>query len=247
MPLTPPAAGGARITKRPRRSGSEPDPLEQLRDDLEVGNESTELSLPRLGVAAEDRGRMDGGEHVLGQVRLHGNAALARDPELAPEQRLRGRRSEADEHARPDDLELRLEPGIAGRNLGPVWLLVDAPLAACDPLEVLDDVGQIDLLPVDARVCERLVEELPGRADERPAELVLLVAGLLADEHRLGVLGALAEHDLRPRLVEVARGAAGGLFAQFGEFRSGHAFAVPGRPRAEPRATMALAAPWPRG
>ena len=48
----------------------------------------------------------------------------------------------------------------------------------------------------------------PGRTDERPAGQVLLVAGLLADEHDRRVERAFAEHRLRRVLVEVAAGAA---------------------------------------
>jgi hypothetical protein len=190
---------------------------------------------------------VDGGEHVLGEVRRNRNTALARDPELAPEQRLRSGRPEADEHPRLNSLELGFEPRLAGRDLRPVRLLMDAALPPCDPLEVLDDVGQIDMLAVDPSVCERLVEELPGGADERVVQLVLLVAGLFADEHRLGILGTLAEHNLCPGLVEVAGGAARGLLAELIELRTGHGLAVPGGPPSESRATMALAAPWPRG
>src|SRR2546426_3827208 len=41
------------------------------------------------------------------------------------------------------------------------------------------------------------------------------VAGLLAHEHGAGGVEPFAEHGLRPRLVEGARGAAGGRRAQF--------------------------------
>jgi len=96
---------------------------------------------------------------------------------------------------------------------------VDAALAATDPFEVLDGVGDVDLRAVDARVLQRLVEELPGWADEGPALQVLLVAGLLADEDDLGARLALAEDGLGAGLVEVAGGAAGGGLAQFCEAR----------------------------
>ena len=119
---------------------------------------------------------------------------------------------------------------------------MDSALAAYDPLEVLDDIGQVDVLAVDSRVGEGPVEQLPGGADERTAEFVLLVSGLLADEHRLGVRWALAEHDLRRGLVEVAGRAFGSLSPELVELRSDHAFAVPRGPPPESRATMA-----PRG
>ena len=45
---------------------------------------------------------------------------------------------------------------------------------------------------------------LPGRADERLARAVLVVAGLLADEHDPRVRRPLAEHGLRGRLPQLA-------------------------------------------
>src|SRR5690242_11641331 len=162
---------------------------------------------------------MDRGDDALRKVRLDQLAALLRDPEVAPEQGLCGGRTEADQHARPDHLELRLEPRATGCDLRPVRLLVDAALAAGLPLEVLDDVRDVDLAAVDARVLEGLVEKLPGRADERLALEVLLVARLLADEENLGLRGALAEDRLRPGLVERAGGAAGRGLAELRQAR----------------------------
>src|SRR3712207_8598645 len=46
---------------------------------------------------------------------------------------------------------------------------------------------------VDAGLGQRLVQQPPGRADERLALAVLLVTGLLADEHDPGGLRPLAE------------------------------------------------------
>ena len=67
------------------------------------------------------------------------------------------------------------------------------------PLEVLDRVGDVDLVAVDAGGGERLVEQAPRGADERMALFVLLVAGLLADEHDARVTRPLAEDGLRAR------------------------------------------------
>ena len=129
-------------------------------------------------------------------------------------------------------------------------------------LKCLTDVGHVDL-PVDAGILERLVEELPGGPDERLPGLVLLVAGLLPDEHGLCTLASLAENGLRSALVEVARGAGGGRLAELGqgrplrdEWRRGLVEAEAGgacdgvtRRVCSGIATYdyALAAPWPRG
>src|SRR5919109_70307 len=161
---------------------------EMRRDRLQVADEGRELGL--------------------------GVAAVLRDAKVAAEQRLRGGRAEGDENARLHDRELGVQPRATRGDLGPVRLLVDAPLPARLPLEVLDDVRDVRERAVDAGLLERPVEQLPGRADERFAGLVLLIAGLLADEHRLRFRQSFAEDGLRPGLPEVARLASGGSVAE---------------------------------
>ena len=80
-------------------------------------------------------------------------------------------------------------------------------------------VGDVDLLAVDAHFLQRAVEHLPCRSDERFAGEVFLVAGLLADQHQLGVLRAFAEYGLGCVFPERAGAAIGGLFAQGVEAR----------------------------
>src|SRR5205823_2679320 len=80
--------------------------------------------------------------------------------------------------------------------------------------EVLDDVRDVDLRTIDAGGLERAIEELPGGTDERPADEVLVVARLLADEDDLGMGAALAEDRLRPALPEAARLAVDGGIAE---------------------------------
>jgi len=163
-----------------------------------------------------DRGEDDGRE-----VALHRLAALLRHAELAAEQRLRGCRAEADQHRRPHDGELRVEPRAAGRDLAPARLLVDAPLPPRRPLEVLDHVRHVGERAVDPGLLERLVEEASGRADERASLAVLAVAGLLADEHGAGAGAALAEDGLGGRAPERARLAAGRGLAERGKGGTG--------------------------
>ena len=57
------------------------------------------------------------------------------------------------------------------------------PRSAGDELEVLDRVGDVGEVPVDARRVERLVQEFSCRTDERFTDAVFLIAGLFADEH----------------------------------------------------------------
>jgi hypothetical protein len=53
-----------------------------------------------------------------------------------------------------------------------------------------------------SQILQRPVEDASGRADERLAAEVLFVAGLLADEHEMSGLAALARHRLRCVFIE---------------------------------------------
>ena len=79
---------------------------------------------------------------------------------------------------------------------------------------MLDGVCDVDTAAIDARLLERLVEHTSSRADKRLAFDVLPIAGLLSDEHDLGVFRALAEHGLRAGGVEVTGATGGGRIAQ---------------------------------
>jgi len=82
--------------------------------------------------------------------------------------------------------------------------LVDPALAARLPLEVLDGIGEVGDALVEPCLAHRLAQELTGRADERLAAAILLLAGGLADKHQRRIPRADAEHDRSPRRVELA-------------------------------------------
>src|SRR5437870_3311903 len=149
---------------------------------------------------------MHGGHDRLRELVLEDLAAHLHHPERPAEQRLRRGGAEADEHLRFHHCELRLEPGAAGGDLARVRLLVQSPLPARGPLEVLHDVGDVDELAIDARLLQGAVEQLASRADEGAAELVLAVSRLLSDEDRAGRRHPFAEDRLRSRLVQGAGG-----------------------------------------
>ena len=140
------------------------DLADRLRGDLQVADERCVFLLAAFGVAAQDRARVDRGEHVLGEVGLDRLAALPRDAKLPAEQRLGSGRAEADEHPRLDRRELAFQPRPAGLDLGPRSASGGCGACRARPLEVLDHVGDVDRLAVDAGVDERLVEELSPRA-----------------------------------------------------------------------------------
>src|SRR5438067_12327280 len=112
---------------------------------------------------------MDRRRDVIGEVGLDPLAALARDPKLAAQQGLLGRRAQADEHARTHDGELRFEPRAAGGELAPARLRVDAAFAPGLPLEMLDRVRDVGRTTTDAGTIESVVEEPAGRTGRRRA------------------------------------------------------------------------------
>ena len=61
----------------------------------------------------------------------------------------------------------------------------------------LDDVGDIDVGPLEPDRVDHPRQKLAGSSDERPREPVLLRAGALADEHQIGVGIALARHGIQ--------------------------------------------------
>ena len=81
--------------------------------------------------------------------------------------------------------------------------LMKAAFAGGLPLKVLDGVGHVDRLAIDARLDQCLVEQASGGSDKRMALEVLFIAGLLADHHYAGVSRAFTKNGLRPELVQV--------------------------------------------
>jgi hypothetical protein len=69
---------------------------------------------------------------------------------------------------------------------------------------MLDGVGDVDGVAVDAGRLAHAVEQLAGRADEGLAGQVFLVARLLADEHDLRLLRPFAAHGLGRELPQLA-------------------------------------------
>src|SRR5439155_9344717 len=77
-----------------------------------------------------------------------------------------------------------------------------------------DAVRDVHVLAAKADLTEQAVEQLAGRAHERLALLVLVVARRLPDEHEAGLRIAGAEHDLGPALRQPAAGAGRSLPSQ---------------------------------
>src|SRR4029078_1529281 len=107
----------------------------------------------------------------------------AADRDALAEQTHRRGRAERDDHAWLQQLELGEEPGLADLHLAAIGALMESLLADLLELEVLDRVGQPDVLAREPDRRERAVEHATGGTDERMTGEVFAIAGLLADEH----------------------------------------------------------------
>ena len=119
------------------------------------------------------------------------------------------RRPERNDDGGPDQLQLQLDPRPAGPDVGGGGSLVEPPLSARAPAEVLHDIRDEDLLAIDAGRFERLVEDASGRSDEDVTVDVLAIARLLAREEEPGIPWPLAEDGLCRPFPELARSASG--------------------------------------
>src|SRR5438093_2038706 len=163
---------------------------------------------------------MDRREDKRGKRRRDELAAMRSTLQLKADKRMSRRSAQADDRPRLDELNLSIEPRPARRNLAGVRFLVNASLAARLPLEVLDDVGDVDRGAIDAGVLERAIEQLAGRSDERMSREVFGIARLLADEHELSFAPAFAEDGLRASLVQIASLTVSRRLADGGQRRS---------------------------
>ncbi len=107
------------------------------------------------------------------------------------------RGAERDDELGVHEFQLLVEPPAIVPDLACRRLLVDAALAALLELEVLDGVGDVDAVPIDAGVRHRPLQELAGGSHEWPALPVFLVARLLADEGDRGADGTFAQDRTR--------------------------------------------------
>src|SRR5262245_8550095 len=131
-------------------------------------------------------------------VHLAVHVADAYTPTECPGQR---GAAEGHDHLGIDQLDLAVQPGPAGSELGTLRRPVVRRPA-------LDRVADRDLRPVQPDLGQQLVEELTGPADEREPALVLAAPGRLTDEQHASAGRIDAWDDPLPGLRQSARGAA---------------------------------------
>jgi hypothetical protein len=103
-----------------------------------------------------------------------------------------------------NDFNLCLQPRLTGYHLPDRRFLVQAPLAALDPFEMLDGVGDVNLVARTTHFSEGFVQETTCRSDERMALAIFHVAWLFTNEHDACVFRPLAENRLGRVLVQIA-------------------------------------------
>ena len=101
------------------------------------------------------------------------------------------------EHARLDACDLRLQPRQASTDLARVGPSMQSSLAAWLPLEMLDDVGDVGGITIDAGIRESSIEQTPRRSDKGSAGKILVVPRCFADQHERCMTPALAKYRLR--------------------------------------------------
>lgn len=169
----------------------------------QVFNQPIDLASPiDIGPQAKNRRRMNGRRHVRHEVGLQQLSTLLGDLEFGPEQGFGRGRAQADQHLGFDQIDLGLQPGQARTNLASIGRLVQPPTAASLPLEVLDHVGDIRVVALDAGALQRLVEQAAGRPHEGLAGDVLAVARHLADQHQASILPTFTKDGLRAALPQ---------------------------------------------
>ena len=93
-------------------------------------------------------------------------AALARDAKRRAEDRLRRRRSEADQQLSFDQTQLRFQPRTAGSDLPRIWFPMNPAFPAGLLLKMLHRVRDINFFAINSGFFERLIHDFPSRPDE---------------------------------------------------------------------------------
>lgn len=122
--------------------------------------------------------------------------------------------AQANDDARLDYSELRLEPRMACLNLSGRRFLMEPAFASLLEAEMLYSVGHINCASVNAGGVERLVEQPASGADEGAPLQVFLVSWRLANQNHLTRPTPFAEDSLRGLSVEIATSAAIGGASQ---------------------------------
>lgn len=96
--------------------------------------------------------RMHCRQHILDCIERQQLTSFFRDAKIPTEKSLCRRRTQTDDYIWLYERDLCIQPLPAGGNLDGIRFLMNAPLTARLPLEVLYGVGDIGLLAIDTRL-----------------------------------------------------------------------------------------------
>ncbi len=122
------------------------------------------------------------------------SAPHPRDLKIAPQERLRRRRAERENHRRRDNRDLLVEERAAVLHLLRLGCAIAQTVGSGQRRSALDRITNIHFLTRKTDCAEHAVEQLTGAPDERPAELVFGFARTFADDHQPRARIAFAVH-----------------------------------------------------
>src|SRR5215472_4572076 len=145
-------------------------------------------------------------QNVRSEIALNQISTSSCHAEIFAEQGLSRAGTETYQNLRLNNLKFRVKPRTAGFDFRLPRFLVNTSLAAlrCHPLEVLYDIGDVDLRTIDSDFGQHFVEQPPGRSDKWMSGAVFAVARLLSDKHHPRGRRAFSKYSLRAQLREVA-------------------------------------------
>src|SRR5688572_9468184 len=137
--------------------------------------------------------------------------AQPRDRFTRPEKRLSRKRAQRDDHLRLDDVDLPEEERLALFHFVGFGVAIFRRAA-------LNDVGDVDILPLESDCLDDLRQFLPGAADERDSLNIFVPPRRLADKHQIRIRVTDAEHNLLPpQRAQLASDAVADVLANGGQ------------------------------
>ena len=153
---------------------------------LQVVDEGAHLFLSGIIIGRAQNGRwMHGGSNVGSERQTYQLAPLAIDAKVLTKKGLGRGCAEANQNLRLHKAKFSFDPRMTGVDFRITRLFVNTALAALGrlPFEMFDNIRYIDLIAIDSRFLQSAIQQLAGRAHEWTAGEILLISGLLANQH----------------------------------------------------------------
>jgi len=132
---------------------------------------------------SNDCGRVSGDKNRPAKFAVETFAPLLCNAHNSSKHRLSSGYSQADDHFRAHDFNLRFQPRFTRDHLPDQWFLVQPSFSPLNPFEMLDGIGDVDVVARDTRILDHSVEYSPSRADKGPTLSIFHVTRLFTDEY----------------------------------------------------------------